>query len=127
MGPPCVLANAEMIVLYCNMVLLCVSVRSPQWLRAKWWSMKRHVRRYQDMTFQGLCQCTCLVFCFLFRESAPSYLCCKLASGNYCKSAFTSSFFWHAWVCLATNVDINLRNGSSLLVYATIVIQVSEY
>jgi len=32
----------------------CCSVRSPQWLRGKWWSMKRHVTGYQEMTFPGL-------------------------------------------------------------------------
>ncbi|XP_061167972.1 cyclin-D-binding Myb-like transcription factor 1 isoform X2 [Saccostrea echinata] len=30
------------------------SVRSPQWLRGKWWSLKRNYRHYQSMPFQEL-------------------------------------------------------------------------
>ncbi|KAL8618169.1 hypothetical protein ACOMHN_059176 [Nucella lapillus] len=30
------------------------SVRSPQWLRGKWWSLKRHVPSYQEMDFRVL-------------------------------------------------------------------------
>lgn len=30
------------------------SVRSPQWLRGKWWSLKRHCTKYQDMEFKDL-------------------------------------------------------------------------
>ncbi|XP_025107813.1 cyclin-D-binding Myb-like transcription factor 1 isoform X2 [Pomacea canaliculata] len=30
------------------------SVRSPQWLRGKWWSLKRHVSGYQHLSFQDL-------------------------------------------------------------------------
>lgn len=30
------------------------SVRSPQWLRGKWWSMKRHVPEYQIHTFPSI-------------------------------------------------------------------------
>ncbi|XP_076469239.1 cyclin-D-binding Myb-like transcription factor 1 [Babylonia areolata] len=30
------------------------SVRSPQWLRGKWWSLKRHVPNYQEMEFPVL-------------------------------------------------------------------------
>ncbi|KAK7102613.1 cyclin-D-binding Myb-like transcription factor 1 [Littorina saxatilis] len=30
------------------------SVRSPQWLRGKWWSLKRHVPNYQDIDFHAL-------------------------------------------------------------------------
>ncbi|XP_064633365.1 cyclin-D-binding Myb-like transcription factor 1 [Lineus longissimus] len=33
------------------------SVRSPQWLRGKWWSMKKHVQDYQLMSFQDIVQC----------------------------------------------------------------------
>ncbi|XP_071083299.1 cyclin-D-binding Myb-like transcription factor 1 [Haliotis cracherodii] len=30
------------------------SVRSPQWLRGKWWSLKRHVPDYQDLVFADI-------------------------------------------------------------------------
>lgn len=30
------------------------SVRSPQWLRGKWWSLKRHCTEYQNMEFKDL-------------------------------------------------------------------------
>lgn len=33
------------------------SVRSPQWLRGKWWSLKRHVPDYQLLTFTALVDC----------------------------------------------------------------------
>ena len=36
----------------CSQCVL-LSVRSPQWLRGKWWSLKRHVPDYQEMDFQG--------------------------------------------------------------------------
>lgn len=36
-----------------NVHNLLLSVRSPQWLRGKWWSLKRHVPDYQEMDFQG--------------------------------------------------------------------------
>lgn len=32
------------------------SVRSPQWLRGKWWSLKRHVPDASKMTFRELCE-----------------------------------------------------------------------
>jgi len=52
------ISKAEQVANYANQhrvsVSCCCSVRSPQWLRGKWWSMKRHVSGYQDMTFPGL-------------------------------------------------------------------------
>lgn len=30
---------------------VCCSVRSPQWLRSKWWTLKRHVPSYQTLPF----------------------------------------------------------------------------
>lgn len=29
------------------------SVRSPQWLRSKWWSIKRQVANHKDIPFSG--------------------------------------------------------------------------
>lgn len=29
------------------------SVRSPQWLRSKWWSIKRQVTNHKDIPFSG--------------------------------------------------------------------------
>ena len=29
------------------------SARSPQWLRGKWWSLKRHIPDYQLIPFHG--------------------------------------------------------------------------
>lgn len=33
-----------------------LSVRSPQWLRGKWWSLKRHVPNSNDICFQDICE-----------------------------------------------------------------------
>ncbi|XP_064605099.1 cyclin-D-binding Myb-like transcription factor 1 isoform X2 [Liolophura sinensis] len=33
------------------------SVRSPQWLRGKWWSLKRHVQDYQMLPFREVVEC----------------------------------------------------------------------
>nr|KAG5701668.1 hypothetical protein BaRGS_027826 [Batillaria attramentaria] len=33
------------------------SVRSPQWLRGKWWSLKRHIPEYQQLSFAELLEC----------------------------------------------------------------------
>ncbi|MEJ1287776.1 hypothetical protein NN561_018799 [Cricetulus griseus] len=33
------------------------SVRSPQWLRSKWWTMKRQITNHKDITFPVLIQC----------------------------------------------------------------------
>ena len=33
--------------------LFSCSVRSPQWLRGKWWSMKRHIKDYHQLSFPG--------------------------------------------------------------------------
>lgn len=30
------------------------SVRSPQWLRSKWWSIKRQVANHKDIPFSGM-------------------------------------------------------------------------
>jgi len=30
------------------------SVRSPQWLRSKWWALKKHVPESDATTFQGM-------------------------------------------------------------------------
>lgn len=42
------------------------SVRSPQWLRGKWWSLKRHVPDYQLLPFPG----TALRHCSRARQSS---------------------------------------------------------
>ena len=34
--------------------VICFSVRSPQWLRGKWWSLKRHVPDYQMLSCQEI-------------------------------------------------------------------------
>ncbi|KAK3579059.1 hypothetical protein CHS0354_029918 [Potamilus streckersoni] len=34
-----------------------LSVRSPQWLRGKWWSLKRHIPDYQILPFPELLEC----------------------------------------------------------------------
>ena len=31
-----------------------ISVRSPQWLRSKWWALKKHVPESDTTTFQGM-------------------------------------------------------------------------
>jgi len=57
--------NVLNIVTWCNVGTWRCSVRSPQWLRGKWWSMKRHIRGYQDMTFQGLLPVTDYSVCII--------------------------------------------------------------
>ena len=32
----------------------CYSVRSPQWLRSKWWALKRHVTNYQNLPLREI-------------------------------------------------------------------------
>jgi hypothetical protein len=44
--------GAYFIYMYKGNFIFC-SARSPQWLRGKWWTLKRHVPDYQNMALQG--------------------------------------------------------------------------
>ena len=39
----------DLVLMY--FVIMIISVRSPQWLRSKWWMLKRHVPGYQRLPF----------------------------------------------------------------------------
>ncbi|TSK13324.1 Cyclin-D-binding Myb-like transcription factor 1 [Bagarius yarrelli] len=61
------------------------SVRSPQWLRSKWWTIKRQVANHKELPFDGTqnrIQYTYYIFCvFLFTEFVCAFVCIVLLKG----------------------------------------------
>lgn len=46
------------------------SVRSPQWLRSKWWTIKRQIANHKDVSFPGNVLAVCVVlFLKVFKSS----------------------------------------------------------
>ena len=50
-----------------NCYLFHFSVRSPQWLRSKWWALKKHVPENEATTFEGIASKVVIIYYkFLF-------------------------------------------------------------
>ncbi|KAJ8302226.1 hypothetical protein KUTeg_021213 [Tegillarca granosa] len=82
------------------------SVRSPQWLRGKWWSLKRHVPDYQILPFNDLIEYLKTVHLRNVHMKYPLGGNFKVAKENLTRSVSSSDMTFHIPVPLATTASL---------------------